>query len=113
MRHHPRKTGFSLIEIVIAISLIAIFITLPSLAFTNYLKQSRDEKRKSDVNKIQSALEAYKAENGIYPEDLDVLVEEGYMSEIPQDPMQGQDVPGTNGTEQFGYQYSLSPDGLS
>ncbi len=108
-----KRTGFSLIEIVIAISLVAIFVTLPSLAFTNYLKQSRDEKRKSDVNKIQSALEAYKAENGVYPEDLDVLVEEGYMSEIPQDPMQGQDVPGTNGTEQFGYEYNLSPDGLS
>ncbi len=37
------RAGFSLTEIIIAIAIIAIFITLPALAFTNYLKQSRDE----------------------------------------------------------------------
>jgi general secretion pathway protein G len=102
MNSVPKVHGFSLTEIIIAIALIAIFITLPALAFTNYLKQSRDEKRKTDINKIQSALEAYKAENGVYPEDLEKLIEEGYISEIPADPMNGQQVPGGDLTEQFG-----------
>jgi prepilin-type N-terminal cleavage/methylation domain-containing protein len=107
------RAGFSLTEIIIAIAIIAIFITLPALAFTNYLKQSRDEKRKTDINNIQAALETYKAENGVYPVNLDTLVQEGYMSEIPVDPLQGQIIPGTNGLETYGYEYRLSPDGLS
>ncbi len=49
----------------------------------------------------------------MYPVNLDTLVQEGYMSEIPVDPLQGQIIPGTNGLETYGYEYRLSPDGLS
>ena len=63
--HHDR--GFTLLEIIIAISLIAFFITLPILAYSSYLKKTRDTQRKNSVNQIQSALEIYRANNGKYP----------------------------------------------
>ncbi len=99
--------AFSLVEILIAIGIIALFVTLPVLAFANYSKQSRDEKRKSDIVKISQALEQYKAQKGVYPKtgDLDALVREGFLLEIPVDPKDGQEIEGEAGL-MYGYEYT-------
>lgn len=103
--------AFTLIEIIIAITIIAVFITLPMLAYANFNKNSRDALRKNDVHKVQSALELYKANTGTYPTQLnwmEELVNQGYLPEIPKDPKDGQDSDGVT----FGYSYSVSSDGL-
>lgn len=109
-----KKSGYTILEIVIAISLIAIFIALPIFAYNSFMKRSRDAQRKSDVSKIQAALEQYKTDNGVYPSALDDLVEEGYLAELPVDPLDGQSVPGVLGAI-FGYDnnYSSTTDGNS
>ncbi|MFW5703310.1 MAG: DUF5050 domain-containing protein [Patescibacteria group bacterium] len=104
--------GFTLIEILIAVSIIALLILVPILAFGQIQKQSRDAKRKSDVSQIQQALSQYQAENGDYPQNLDDLVTEGYLAEIPIDPLQGQAVQDTQG-DIYDYAYSLSDDGTN
>lgn len=110
--HQPRKLhGFSLIEIIIAIAIIALFITLPVLAYSNYAKNARNEKRKSDVLKVSQALEQYKAQKGVYPIDLQDLVSQGYLPELPIDPKHGEDADGDEGTVEYGYSYDT--DGIS
>lgn len=107
--------GFTLLEIIIAISLIAFFVTLPILAYSNYLKKTRDTQRKNSVNQIQSALEQYRANNGKYPPNetwKDVLVAQGYLPSIPVDPFDGQGVTDEAGVY-YGFDYSASPDGQS
>lgn len=107
-----RNNGFTLVEIVIAVALIAIFITLPSLTYANYLKKGRDTKRKTDLNSVQSALEMYRNNNGVYPEDLgELLGPPSYIQEIPEDPKEGQPVPGEEGLV-YDYIYE-SEDGSS
>lgn len=106
------QNAFSLIEIIIAITIIAIFTVLPILAYSSYQKKARDEKRKSDLGKISQALESYKAEKGTYPPDLDTLVSSGYLPEVPKDPLNGQLVPWDTNGGTFGYAFS-SPDGSS
>ena len=58
--------GFTLIEILIVTVIIGI---LAAIIFTNItvVKRSRDAQRKSDLRKIQTALEQYRADNGEYP----------------------------------------------
>jgi general secretion pathway protein G len=73
------KSGFSLLEIIIAIAIIALFTILPILAYTSYQKKSRDEKRISDISRVAQALESYKAEKGTYPMNLEDLVKDGYL----------------------------------
>ncbi len=99
--------AFSLVEILIALGIIALFVTLPVLAYSNYSKQSRDEKRKSDIVKISQSLEQYKAQKGVYPRtgDLDALVRDGFLLEIPVDPKNGQEVAGETGLT-YGYEYT-------
>lgn len=106
MRKFGQLNAFSLIEIIIAIAIIAIFITLPVLAYSNYAKNSRDEKRKGDVLKVAQALEQYKAERGTYPINLEELVSQGYLPELPIDPKNEQDADGDSGTLAYGYDYN-------
>ncbi|OGG26970.1 hypothetical protein A2960_02375 [Candidatus Gottesmanbacteria bacterium RIFCSPLOWO2_01_FULL_39_12b] len=60
--------GFSLLELLVVISIIAIMITLGISSYSTAQKKSRDSKRKSDLKDVQSALEQYYSVCGnIYP----------------------------------------------
>lgn len=89
------KKGFTLIEILVSVSIIAL---LTSLGVTNFMvanKKARDGKRQSDLEQIRAALEIYRSDQRIYPT---TLPEAGgtlsfgtstYMQNIPGDPTTG------------------------
>lgn len=107
---HLRFTSaFTLVEILIAMSLIAVFITAPVLAYANYNRTQRDIKRRSDIDQLQQALTQYKATKEAFPptDSLEELVESGYLPKMPEDPTNGEF---NNGAQ---YQYSYESDGLS
>lgn len=108
--YNKTTNAFTLVEIIIAVSLVSLFTILPVFAYTSYLKISRDEKRKSDLNQIQSALEQYKSQNQEYPQNLSDLVEEGFLPEIPVDPKDGENIQGSE-TVVYGYEYLPEVDG--
>ncbi len=65
---NKNRSGFSLIELLISITIIAIFLTVITSDFGQSKKMSRDAKRKTDLQNIQSALELYRNKYGRYPE---------------------------------------------
>lgn len=62
-----KRAGFSLIELLITVSIISILIAIGVASYATINRQSRDTKRKSDVEQIRSALEMYRADNSSYP----------------------------------------------
>jgi prepilin-type N-terminal cleavage/methylation domain-containing protein len=82
-----KQRGFTIIEVVIALSLIAVFITLPVFAYSSYLQKARDIQRKNDIQQLESALVQYKTQKGEYPASLDMLVAAQYIPSIPFDPL--------------------------
>lgn len=65
--------GFSLIEILVVISIIGILSGL-SLGFAGAIQKSgRDTQRESDLRVLQSALQQYYADKNRYPNDLPSL----------------------------------------
>lgn len=62
------KKAFTLIEILIVISIIGILTSLATVSYVASQKQVRDMQRKSDLNQYRTALENYaNTHDGLYP----------------------------------------------
>jgi len=61
------KKGFTLIELLIVIAIIGVLATLLMVNFVGVRQRARDAQRKADLRQIQSALELYRADQGVYP----------------------------------------------
>lgn len=96
-----KDKGFTLIELLVVISVIAVLTTLLMANFVGIRQRGRDGQRKSNLFSIQTALELYRADNGLYP-DTDAfpgcgssLTGDGgatvYMQTVPCDPIDDAD----------------------
>jgi prepilin-type N-terminal cleavage/methylation domain-containing protein len=57
-------TGFTIVELLIVIVVIAILATISVVAYSNIQQRARDSKRASDIAQIKKALLAYDAIHG-------------------------------------------------
>ncbi|EKE14300.1 MAG: hypothetical protein ACD_12C00582G0002 [uncultured bacterium] len=60
------KNGFTLIEILVVTTIIVLLTATAVVTYTSFLKQSRDAKRKADLEQIRAALEMYRSNNDAY-----------------------------------------------
>lgn len=68
MKNKTLGSGFTLMEILISVSIIAVLSVIGVTAYSSINKRSRDAKRASDMEQVRSALEMYRSDNGFYPE---------------------------------------------
>lgn len=80
------KKGFTLIELMVVVAILAILATIGLSSYSTSLRRARDSKRKTHLDQTQKALELYKHDNGVYPEELSELATFEYLKEIPEDP---------------------------
>lgn len=89
------RTGYTLIEIIVVMSIIGILLAVGFVSYQASLSQSRDTTRKADLARVQSALELYKSNNlnNSYPSGdysgLALIFEPNYMPKLPRDPVMG------------------------
>lgn len=81
-----RKNGFTLFELLVSISIIALLTAVAVVSFGGVNKKARDSRRISDVEKVRIALESYRQTKGIYPASLNTLVTESFLEVVPSDP---------------------------
>ncbi len=62
------RGGFTLVEILVALTIISILLTAIFVNFNDSRAQARDNARQSELKALQLALETFRAENGRYPE---------------------------------------------
>ena len=81
------QKGFTLVELIIAISIVAVMVASGAIMYSRYLQDSRDSRRRLDILALRSALELYRANslNGNYPTVLQDLVPI-YIQAVPTDP---------------------------
>jgi len=61
------KKGFTLIEMLIVITIIALLASLILVGMGGARAKARDARRIADLHNVMNALELYYAKNGIYP----------------------------------------------
>lgn len=64
-----KKTGFTLIELIVVMAIIGILSTVLYTSFDAAREQSRDKVRMASLKELQLAIETYKAQNGVYPQE--------------------------------------------
>ncbi len=71
MHKKLNKKGFSLVELLVVITIIAILSVTAYVALGGQTTKAKNSRRSQDLSAIQSAVEIYFAENGKYPDQLD------------------------------------------
>ena len=80
--------GFTLIELMIVLTIIGLFILLALWTYQLQVFKGRDAKRKADLGKLQRVLEDYLNDHVCYPETLECGSDFApYLSQIPCDPV--------------------------
>lgn len=70
------QIGFTLIELLIAVALISVLFVVGAVSYTTAARNARDAQRKSDLKKIQLALEEFYADHGAYPAEHGAVPDE-------------------------------------
>jgi len=79
-----KESGFTLIELMVVIVIIAVLATIGAVMYSSTQKAARISKRIGDLQAVQLALETYKASNGAYPRTDNVANSVGFRSECSQ-----------------------------
>jgi general secretion pathway protein G len=89
MRIGSKRRGFTLIELMIV---MAIVVTLIAVAVPQYQKsivRSKESVLKSNLFTMRQMIDEYSFDKQKAPQTLQDLVSDGYLREIPYDPMVG------------------------
>lgn len=81
------KKAFTLFELLVSISIIAILTAIASISYGTAQKKARDSRRIEDLNGIQKAAEMYYGQNNyLYPATTAAFVSAGVLQQWPIDP---------------------------
>ncbi|HSX36639.1 MAG TPA: prepilin-type N-terminal cleavage/methylation domain-containing protein [Patescibacteria group bacterium] len=72
MKINRKQQGFTIVELLIVIVVIGILAALVITTYTGIQAKARNSKRDTDINAVQTQLEAYFAQNGHYPSLTDM-----------------------------------------
>lgn len=91
-RNNSSLKGFTIVELIIVISLLSVLAVLAISYFQNQLLKGNDAKRKADINRIKVAAEEYEKDHSCYPKSITCGIHPEqdvypYLNDVPCDPI--------------------------
>ena len=83
------QSGFTLIEILVVMTMIAMLLTLAVPRYFSALDNGRLRVQQQNVATLRDSIDKFHADQGRYPEDLEEIVTKKYLRQIPIDPVSG------------------------
>jgi general secretion pathway protein G len=80
------RAGFTLIELVVVVSILGILAAIALPNYKNAIIQAKEAVLREDLYRFRDLIDQYQADKGKYPASLEALVEDGYLRKIPIDP---------------------------
>ena len=81
------KFGYTLFELLVSISIIAVLVAVATASYSGAQKKARDSRRIEDLNSIQKAAEMYYSQKGyVYPANTGDFTSSGVLQTWPKDP---------------------------
>lgn len=87
MRNRKSGRGFTLIELMVVMAIIATLLSLAMPRYFHSVDKSKEAALLADLNGIRDAIDKYYSDNSKYPDVLDDLVNKKYLRSIPPDPI--------------------------
>jgi general secretion pathway protein G len=88
-RQRPRSAGFTLIELMIVITIIFILVGIAAARYDRSVQRAKEATLKTDLQVMRQAIDNYTLDKEAAPQSLEDLVnpQAPYLREVPVDPM--------------------------
>ena len=83
----PDSRGFSLIELMVVMAIIATLVVVALPRYEISVDSAKLTALKTNLRILRSSLDRHYEDKGKYPETLQALVDARYIKEIPVDPV--------------------------
>jgi len=80
------EQGFTLIELIVVMTIIIILAMVAVPAYTTQIKRSKEAVLRQDLHVMRQAIDQYTVDKQKAPQSLEDLVQSGYLKAIPSDP---------------------------
>ncbi len=85
-RNQKRQKGFTLIELIVVVTIIGILAGIAVVNVKNAQRKAQEAALRDDLHEMRKAIDDFYADKQRYPTDLNELVP-NYMRSIPKDPI--------------------------
>src|SRR5579875_558067 len=83
--------GFTLIELMVVMAIISILLAIALPIYQKSIIRAKESVLRNNLFTLRTMIDEYTIDKQKAPESLEDLVTEGYLRQIPQDPMTGSD----------------------
>lgn len=87
MRVGTKVSGFTLVELLVVMAVIATLLTLAVPRYFASMEKSREAVLQAHLALLRETLDRYYGDKGRYPDALDDLVTSRYLRSLPSDPI--------------------------
>jgi general secretion pathway protein G len=87
LKTNRSERGWTIIELLIVMTVVVILAGMALVGYRNSIVRAREAVLKEDLFRMRDAIDQFHADKGKYPQSLDELVSDGYLREIPEDPI--------------------------
>ena len=84
-----RLRGFTFVELLVVITIVVILITMAIPIYNNTIRRSKETVLKQNLFTLRTVIDNYTFDKQKAPQSLQDLVSDGYLREVPYDPMTG------------------------
>ena len=88
-RNAAVATGFTLIELIVVVSIILILISVAAPIYRNSIIRAKEAVLRDNLFTLRQLIDEYTLDKQKAPQSLEDLVSELYLREIPRDPFTG------------------------
>jgi len=85
------QRGFTLIELMVVMAIISVLLAIALPIYQKSITRAKESVLRNNLFTLRSMIDEYTIDKQKAPESLSDLVTEGYLRQIPQDPMTGSD----------------------
>ena len=84
-----KRRGYTLVEIIIVLTIISIMVSVAVPMYQKAIVRTRESVLRNNLFSMRTVIDEYTYDKQKAPQSLQDLVTEGYLRQIPEDPITG------------------------